>query len=93
MKMEKDIETARLRLRAYRKKDKAFCIALWCDAENGKYMSDPNLAHMDERYHSCLDGMEDDPDGYYLIAERKESGERIGTCCMFAERGNHDIGF
>ena len=37
--------------------------------------------------------MEDDPDGYYLIAERKDTGEPVGTCCLFPEGENADIGY
>lgn len=93
MKTEKSIETPRLRLRAYQKGDRDFCLSLWCDEENGKYMSDPRSENISERYLSCFDGMEDDPEGYYLIAVHKENGERIGTCCVFEEGGNRDIGY
>jgi len=71
---------------------------LWCDEENGKYMSDPVWDNVDEKYLSCVDEMEDNAEGYYLIAELKESGRKAGTCCIFPEKisqesTNYDIGY
>ena len=93
MKLTRPMETARLRVRSYRAEDRDFCLSLWGDRENGKYMSDPAAENADERYLSLFDGMEEDPDGYYLIAELRETGERVGTCCAFPENGNADIGY
>ena len=93
MKIEHPIETPRLLLRSYRLADRDFSISLWCDAENGRYMSDPLYENLDDRYLSYFDGMEDDPDGYYLIAELKATGESIGTCCMFPEEEGWDVGY
>ena len=86
-------ETRRLQIRAYRKSDRDFCLSLWCDEENGKYMSDPLLKNADEKYLAFFDAMEDEPGGYYLIAELKESAAPVGTCCIFPEGGNYDIGY
>ena len=93
MRIESSIITPRLRLRAYEKDDMDFCMSIWCDEEAGKYMSDPAMKNVDEKYLAAFDGMEDDPDGYFLIAEFKDSGERAGTFCIFPEGGNHDIGY
>jgi RimJ/RimL family protein N-acetyltransferase len=93
MRLPENIETERLRLRPYENGDKAFCISMWCDGENGKYMADPLIENLDESYLACFDGMEDDPDGYYLIAEFKSTREPVGTFCMFPENGNYDIGY
>ncbi len=93
MRLEKNIFTPRLTLRPYEKDDKDFCISLWCDEENGKYMSDPLRENIDEKYLACFEGMEDDPDGYYLIAVLRESGQPVGTFCLFPEDGNYDIGY
>lgn len=93
MKLETPIETPRLLLRSYRLADRDFSISLWCDAENGRYMSDPLYENLDERYLSYFDEMEDDPDGYYLIAEDRITGEPVGTCCIFPEADTYDIGY
>ncbi|MBR4443061.1 MAG: GNAT family N-acetyltransferase [Clostridia bacterium] len=93
MELKKNLESPRLIIRSYRESDKDFCVSLWCDEENGKYMSDPARENIDERYRACLDGMKDERDGYYLIAELKETGLSVGTCCAFPENGNYDIGY
>lgn len=93
MRLENEIETPRLTLRSYRDDDRDFCISMWCDETNGEYMADPLLKNIDERYLSCFDGMEDDPDGYYLIAVWKDTRQPVGTFCMFPENGNYDIGY
>ena len=93
MLLIKNPETPRLRLRSWRKSDKDFTLSLWGDRENGKYMSDPVRENMDEAYLKCVDEMEDNPEGYYLLAERKADGTPVGTCCIFPENGNYDIGY
>ena len=93
MILAKNIETPRLLIRSYQRNDKGFILSLWGDRENGKYMADPACENVDEKYLACVDGMEDDPDGYYLIAELKEDGARVGTCCAFPENENYDIGY
>ena len=93
MILKDSIETSRLLIRSYRDSDRDFCISLWCDEENGRYMSDPLFENIDERYLSCFEGMENDEDGYYLIAELKDNDIPIGTCCAFPEGGNYNIGY
>ncbi len=93
MKLEQTIETPRLRLRSYRSEDRDFCLALWGDAENGRYMADPLRENADEKYLACFADMEDDPEGYYLIAELKDGGAPVGTFCLFPKDGNVDIGY
>ena len=93
MKIESAIETPRLMLRSYADGDRDFCISIWCDAVNGRYMADPLLANVDAKYLACFDGMADDPDGYYLVAERKADHRPVGTFCLFPENGNYDIGY
>ena len=93
MKLDKSIETPRLILRSYADADRDLCLSLWCDAENGKFMSDPLLENADEKYLSYFDGMEDDRCGYYLIAELRSTGKPVGTFCIFPENGAHDIGY
>ena len=93
MLLTNPLETPRLRLRSWRRSDKNFTLSLWGDRENGKYMSDPVRENMDEIYLKCVDEMEDNPEGYYLLAEWKESSTPVGTCCIFPENGNYDIGY
>lgn len=93
MLLIKNPETPRLRLRSWRKSDKDFTLSLWGDRENGKYMSDPVRENMDEAYLKCVDEMEDNPEGYYLLVERKADGMPVGTCCIFPENDNYDIGY
>jgi len=93
MLLIKYLETPRLTIRSWNKSDKEFTLSIWGDEENGKYMSDPSRENMDEEYLKCVDEMEDNPDGYYLIADSKEDGSPVGTCCIFPEDGNFDIGY
>ena len=93
MMIKQNIETSRLTIRPWKKEDKDFTLSLWGDKENAEYMSDPSSENVDDEYLQCVDEMEDSPDGYYLIAELKEKGIRIGTCCAFPENENYDIGY
>ena len=93
MLMSRNLETPRLTIRSWKRSDKEFTLSMWGDKENGKYMIDPVRENMDEVYLKCVDEMEDNPDGYYLIAELKEDGTPVGTCCIFPENGNYDIGY
>ena len=93
MLLIRNLETPRLTIRSWQKSDKDFTLFLWGDKENGKYMSDPIRENMDEAYLKLVDEMEDNPDGYYLIAESKDDGTPVGTCCIFPENGNYDIGY
>ena len=94
MQLESDILTPRLRIRSYGAADRDFILNMWGDRENGKYMIDPAVEHQDERYLAAIDEMADDPEGYYLVAELRESGVLVGTCCAFPEAGgNWDMGY
>lgn len=81
----------RIAVRRYTAEDLEFCTGMWFDPENGKYLSDPDWEHVDEAFRKVLDGMQDS--GCYFIVELRGSGERIGTCCAFAENGVYDIGY
>ena len=59
MLLKRNLETPRLLIRPYQAEDRDFCVSLWCDKENGKYMSDPLKENIDQKYLSCLDGMEE----------------------------------
>ena len=49
MKPETEIETPRLVIRSWRKTDRDATVAMWCDPENGKYMTEPVLENVDEK--------------------------------------------
>ena len=93
MKLENRIETPRLIIRPYGKSDRDFCLSLWCDKENGRYMADPAIENADEKYLSLIRAMADEKDGLYLIAQFKDSGIPVGTCCAFPEGDICDIGY
>lgn len=81
MKIRK-IETQRLYLRGYEREDVEFVMSIWNDAEMGKYLSDPILEQIDEKYRKALDTLGEAEGSCYMIAELKEAGVRIGTCSM-----------
>jgi RimJ/RimL family protein N-acetyltransferase len=89
------METARLRVRSLTKADIAFCMSIWNDPEMGKYMSDPPIDKVDAEYLADLEGLENSTAGYFVIAEDKATGERIGTCCAFPEKdgSSWDLGY
>ena len=87
------LHTQRLIIRPYERRDRDFCLSLWCDKENGRYLSDPVLEAADARYLSLIDEMADEKDGFYLIAELKGSDIPVATCCAFPEGDNCDIGY
>lgn len=93
MLLNRIIETPRLVIRSWKKSDADFTRSLWGDRENGMYMSDPAFENQDEEYLQSIDEMEDNPDGYYMIAVLKEDGSPVGTCCAFPENENYDIGY
>lgn len=93
MQLARDILTPRLRIRTYKATDRDFILALWGDRENGKYMIDPATEHQDERYLAAIEEMADEQTGYYLIAELRENGAPVGTCCAFPEGDAYDIGY
>ena len=81
MLLMKNLETPRLTIRSWQKSDKDFTLSLWGDKENGKYMSDPIRENMDDAYLKCVDEMEDNSEGYYLVAEWKEDGTLPPPSC------------
>lgn len=89
------IITARLKLRGQEKADADFVLSIWNDREMGKYLSDPYQEAISEAYHRLIENLGDGEDGCYLIAESRETGERIGTISFFpTEDGKtYDIGY
>ena len=94
MKLERPLAGERIVIRNYAPEDLRFSTDMWFDPENGRYLSDPAADYVDAAYQKALDGLQDSGDGYYLIAELRETGERIGTCCAFPDgEGVCDIGY
>lgn len=95
MRLERPLAGERIAIRSYTPEDLAFCTEMWFDPENGRWLSDPERAYVDEVYQKALDGMQDSADGYYFVVELRDGGERIGTCCAFPDGDGkvYDIGY
>ena len=74
------IETERLNLRPFERTDARFAISIWNDKEMGEYLLDEAMEEVSDEYLRMIEGLADDEECYYMIAENKESHERIGTC-------------
>jgi len=95
MNLPEPIQCRRVVIRNYTPADLAFCTDIWSDPVNGRYLSDPDRAHVDEAYQQALDGLQDSADGYYFIVELRVDREQIGTCCAFPDKEGRvwDIGY
>lgn len=95
MNIGQSILLGRIRLRAYEESDLDFLTSMWFDPENGKYMSDPTKEYVNDVYQHALDTLQDSDDGYYLVVELSETGERIGSAGIFPLEadGDYDIGY
>ena len=71
MQIKTPLSGERITIRDYVRTDLPFVTGMWFDGENGKYLSDPTAGFVDENYQKALDGMEDNPAGYYLVIETK----------------------
>ena len=74
------IETERLYLRPFERTDARFAISIWNDKEMGEYLLDEAMEEISDEYLRMIEDLADDEECYYMIAENKESHERIGTC-------------
>lgn len=94
MKIER-IETPRLFLRSFEKNDARFAISIWNDPKMGEYLPDEVLEEIDETYLKEIENLADDDVCCYLIAELKDSQQRIGTCSFIPnENGKiYDIAY
>lgn len=101
MKIQADLcssqerKTHQIRIRNYRESDLGFLTDMWFDEENGKYLSDPAREYVDEAFQKALDTLGESATGYYLVIELADTGERIGSCCMFPDETGkiYDIGY
>ena len=74
------IETERLNLRPFERTDARFAISIWNDKEMGEYLLDEAMEEVSDEYLRMIEDLADDEECYYMIAEHKETHERIGTC-------------
>ena len=95
VKIRQSLLGKRIYIRNYEKSDLIFLTDMWFDAENGKYLSDPAREFVDEVYQKALDTLEDSKYGYYLVIELMDTGERIGSACIFPGENKqvYDIGY
>ena len=95
MQIKESISGNRIEIRDYYAEDREFIEKLWFDPKVNQYMSDPPREYADDKYYEAISHMEDNSEGYYLVIQMKDSGERIGTCCMFPNAGKtaYDIGY
>ena len=95
MKLEQTLYGKRICLRSYEKKDLIFLTDMWFDEENGKYLSDPTKEYVDDVYQKALDTLGESEYGYYLVIELEDTGERIGSACLFPDENKrvYDIGY
>ena len=74
------IRTERLNLRPFERTDARFAISIWNDKEMGEYLLDEAMEEVSDEYLRMIEDLADDDECYYMIAENKETHERIGTC-------------
>ena len=87
------IETGRLYLRGFTPEDAAFALSIWNDPEMGEYLLDEAMEAVSGEYRRQIEALGEDEECYYLIAEDKATGERIGTCSFIPENGVYDIAY
>lgn len=94
MKLDTPLTGDRIVIRNHKNSDLAFVTGMWFDETNGKYMSDPTSAYVDDAYQRILDDLENSDDGYYLVVELKDGSVPIGTAGIFPTEDNvYDIGY
>lgn len=95
MKIQTDLYSSLIRIRDYKESDLSFLTDMWLDKENGKYLSDPTREYVDEKFQKALDTLGESQSGYYLVIELTDTGERVGSCCMFPDETGriYDIGY
>lgn len=74
------IETERLYLRGFTPEDARFALSIWNDPEMGEYLMDEAMETVSDEYLREIEQLGENAECCYLIAESKETGERIGTC-------------
>ena len=89
------IETNRLYLRGFQKEDARFAISIWNDPEMGEYLPDEAMEEIDETYLKEIEKLPEDEICCYMIAEFKDTHERVGTCSFIpsADGKVYDIAY
>ena len=89
------IETERLILRGFQKEDAVFAISIWNDPEMGEYLPDEAMDEIDEAYLKEIEELSEDEVCCYMIAEFKDTHERVGTCSFIpsADGKVYDIAY
>ena len=85
MQIESPLITPTITLRNAKKSDLPHLTAMWFDAENGRYLSDPTFEYVDDKFRAALDNIETNPNGYYLTAVLTDTEQIIGSCFIFPE--------
>ncbi len=75
-------------LRGFQKEDVRFAAGIWNDAEMGEYLPDEAMEELDEEYLHQLEQLGEDEECCYLIAEDKQSGERLAPVVSFQRTGS-----
>jgi RimJ/RimL family protein N-acetyltransferase len=70
-------------------------MSIWNDPEIGKYLSDPSIENVDQKYLDALGKLDENNDCCYMVAESKELGKTIGTCSYFTDEKSkvYDIAY
>ena len=92
MKIER-IETARLYLRGFTPADAMFAIGIWNSPDTCEFLTDEPMETIDPAYLKMVEGLGDEPECCYLIAEDKATGERVGTCSFIPKEDVYDIAY
>ena len=89
------METDRLYLRGFQKEDAVFAISIWNDPRMGEYLPDEAMDEIDEAYLKEIEKLPEDEECCYMIAEFKDTHERVGTCSFIpSEDGKaYDIAY
>ena len=89
------IETSRLYLRGFTPADARFALGIWNDPEMGEYLMDEAMETVSDEYLREIEQLGEHEECCYLIAEFKETGERIGTCSFIPEENGavYDIAY
>ena len=89
------IITERLRLRGFTPEDACFAISIWNDPDMGEYLPDESMTEIDPEYLKMVEGLGDDEECCYMIAEDKATLRRIGTCSFIPspDGSEYDIAY
>lgn len=95
MKIETELSTSRITARNSLRSDLSFLTAIWFDEENGKYTSDPTEKYVDDAFRKAVDGIEENPNGYYLTVLLKDTEKIIGSGFIFPDEkiGHYEIAY